>query len=198
MIEIVVVLGIIAILTAVLTPLVGSYIDQSRIARAQADTKTIGEAIARFEKDVGRYPMFTTGTGLLQDSSANVVRLEGPGTTPSETVVTAWTSPTPTDSDCLASCQSDALQDQLLINAPGYLTTSSLAKPFKWKGPYLDADSDPWGNKYLVNIINAKSGSSDACFVLSAGPNGKVETAFNVSETSSVTASGDDIVYRIK
>lgn len=135
MIELAVALAIISILAAILTPMVTNYIDQSRMAAAQADARAIADAISNFEKDVGRYPMFTTGTGLLQDSSANVVRLEGPGSTPTESVTTAWTSATPADADCTSGCQADLLVNQLLANSPAYATTTSLAKPFKWKGP---------------------------------------------------------------
>src|SRR5438552_2279298 len=82
MIEMVIVLAIIAILAAVLTPIVVGYVDQSRVAKAQADVRTIGEAIARFERDVGRYPMWTAASGsALMDSTANVVTLRGSTTT---------------------------------------------------------------------------------------------------------------------
>ena len=198
MLEMVLVIAIIGLLAAALTPVIANYVDQSRVARAQSDTRTIGEAIARFEKDVGRYPMFTAGGGSLQDSSANVVTLRSPGILPAEAAVTAWTNNAPTDGDCVSGCVFDDLEDQLLLNAPAYAQTDSLAKPFKWKGPYLDADTDPWGYMYLVNIINCKSSSSDACFVLSAGPNNKVETGFNPGRKTNVTPGGDDIIYRIK
>ena len=196
--ELVVVLVIIGILTAVLTPMVSSYVDQARVSRAQTDVKAIGDTISRFERDLGRYPMFSTGTGLLPDSAGNLVRLEGSGNLPGEASTTAWTSPTPTDSDCISGCTFGTLAAQLVTNSPVYPTTSAQARPFNWRGPYLDAGADPWGNAYLVNIINAKSGSADACFVLSAGPDGQVNTAFNISQTTSVAAAGDDIIYRIK
>ncbi len=199
MIEMVTVIAIIAVLAAILTPLVSNYIDQSRVAKAQSDTRTIGESISRFEKDVGRYPMFTVGTGALADSSADVGRLETPGTNPTATD-TLWTQ-TPTFANTLCAsntCSVEPLANQLLTNSRLYPTTSSMAKPFKWKGPYLDATADPWGNKYLANIINCKSASTNACFVISAGPDGIVQTAFNISETSAVSASGDDVLYRIR
>jgi prepilin-type N-terminal cleavage/methylation domain-containing protein len=190
MIEMVVVLGIIAVLAAILTPVVANYIDQSRLARAQSDVRVIGEAISRFESDMSRYPMFTNGSGNLPDSAADVIRLEGPGTSLTDTSgnTTNWVN----------GSVSDLLADQLLSNAPAYSQTSSLAKPFKWKGPYINPDADPWGRKYVVNIANAKSTSAYACFVLSAGPDGIVQTPFSIAETSSVTASGDDIIFRIK
>jgi prepilin-type N-terminal cleavage/methylation domain-containing protein len=200
MLEMVVVLGIVGILAAVLTPIVVGYVDQSRTAKAQSDTRTIGEAIGRFERDLGRYPMWTSANATLADSTANVVTLRGVGTLPTETSTTAWTSATPTDSDCAAACTFDTIQNQLLTNHPSYTTNASLAKPFKWKGPYMDlnTNSDPWGNMYLVNIIDCKSTSGSACFVLSAGPNGKVETGFDISKTTTVAPVNDDILYRIK
>jgi type II secretion system protein G len=150
-VEMVVVLTIIGILAAVLTPMVTNYVDQSRVAKAQSDVRTIGEAIGRFERDVGRYPMWTSATGAnapLQDATANVVTLRGVGNVPTESSPTSWTSATPSDTDCSSGCTFDTIQNQLLTNNPSYTTDASLAKPFKWKGPYMDLNSnpDPWGN----------------------------------------------------
>jgi prepilin-type N-terminal cleavage/methylation domain-containing protein len=213
LLEMVVVLGIIGILAAILTPVVVGYVDQSRVAKAQSDVRTIGEAIGRFERDVGRYPMWTSATGSntpLQDSTANVVTLQGPGILPaaSGAQYIPWTtSASDPGGDCTATspaCQFDTIDHQLLTNTPSYTTSASLAKPFKWKGPYMDlnATADPWGNAYLVNIIHCRSSSPTppgyACFVLDAGPNGTVETAFDQSRNGTVTAGNDDIIYRIK
>jgi prepilin-type N-terminal cleavage/methylation domain-containing protein len=192
LVELTVSLAVIAVLTAIIVPFVTRYIDDARITAAAAECKSIADAISRFEGDVGRYPFYTSGSGLLQDSNANVIRLEGPGIAPTDTTGGSgvWIS--------TSSITVDDLVDQLVLNAPGYPTTTSLAKPFKWKGPYVTLKADPWGNKYLVNITNAKSSSTMAAFVLSAGPNGKVETNFSISETSVVSPSGDDILYRIR
>lgn len=199
MLEVVVVLAMITILTAFLAPTVVKYVRDARIARAQADVRSIGEAIKKFEKDLARFPMFTTGAGTLPDSAANVVRLQGPGDLPGEAAASAWTAGTPADSDCAASCTTNTLINQLIANSPAYPTSSSPAIPFKWNGPYLERiEADPWGNKYLVNIINAKSTSADAVFILSAGPNGSVETPFNVSKSATLQPGGDDVAFRIK
>ena len=203
LIELVVVMVIVAVLAAVLTPMVTGYIDESRSAAAQADTRSIGEAIIRFEKDVGRYPMYSTITNktVLPDSLADVQRLVGTGLVPASSLGSSNWSETLTDSGCTAQgCQADGLSDQLMSNAPAYTSAAggSPAKQFRWKGPYIDVTSDPWGDAYLVNIINCKPSSPDACFVLSAGPNGKVDTNFDLPKSSAVTPSGDDIIFRIK
>ena len=200
LIEIAVVVLIIAVLAAILTPIVSAYFNQARIAKAQADTTVIGEAISRYEKDTGRYPMFGAQAGsLFQDSTATVVRLEGPGNTPSETVPTNWTKTSGiTNTDCVAGCTFSLLSNFLILNTAGVAISSNLAKPFTWKGPYLDVQADPWGNKYLVNIIHTKSSSTFACFVISAGLNGQMDTNFDISKGTAITPGVDDIIYRIR
>ena len=63
--------------------------------------------------------------------------------------------------------------------------------------------SDPWGNRYLVNVgalqtseADGASTESRALWVLSAGPNGLVETRF-AAPTMSAVVGGDDIGVRI-
>jgi general secretion pathway protein G len=197
LLETVMALIVMAILAGILVPIVTQYIEDARIARAASDVRAIAEAIGRFERDLGRFPMFTSSSGFLPNSAANVVRLEGPGTAPTATDTT-WTSATPTDTDCAAACTFDLFADQFLSNAPAYPVTSSSAKPFKWKGPYIEVEQDPWGRKYLANIINAKSDSTNAAFVISAGPDGNVQTSFNPVANAALTPSGDDILFRIK
>lgn len=203
LIEISVVLVIIAVLSVVLTPMVSSYVEESRMARAQSDVRAIGEGIIRLEKDLGRYPMFGVGSGSMPDTSANLTRLDGPGTEPvSGTDDSFWRGTTGAviaDTDCPASCTAGSLNEVLLQNTSvGYPTTTSFSKPFKWKGPYLEVAADPWGTRYEVNILNCKRSSADACFVISAGPDGAINTNFNKSKTAVVTAGGDDLLFRIK
>jgi len=186
LVEMAVALAIIGILAAVLVPVMSNYVDQGRLARAQSDVKAIGDSIVNFEHDVGRYPMFKDQSLPLQDGNANIYRLDGPGNLPTDNTA-SWFANT-----------SGNLSDQLTTNLPGWPTSASPSKPFTWKGPYLDPMADPWGNRYIVNIINARSTSTNACFVISAGPNGQIDTNFNISENGTVTAGSDDILWRIK
>lgn len=202
LIETIVTMTILAVLIAVLVPVVTNYINDARISRAQSDVTAIGQAIARFERDLGRYPMFSTVASGLADSTANVVRLEGPGSLLAESSggTTAWTSAAASISgtDCLAaSCVKDTFDDQFVTNNPGYPTSTNPGKQFVWKGPYMTVDQDPWGNRYVVNIIECRSGSSNACIVLSAGPDGQIDTPF-AQNVKTFAAVDDDIIYRIK
>lgn len=58
-----------------------------------------------------------------------------------------------------------------------------------WSGPYLaeSVGPDPWGHAYVVNV-NGFFSSSERVILLSAGPNGQINTP-----PSATVASGDDI-----
>jgi hypothetical protein len=68
----------------------------------------------------------------------------------------------------------------------------------------LPIRSDPWGNRYMVNIgvmrARETAGAStepQALWVLSAGPNGLVETPYTTPAVSAVVG-GDDVGARIE
>jgi hypothetical protein len=47
-----------------------------------------------------------------------------------------------------------------------------------WKGPYLTAyDTDPWGNAYVIAVADLET--TNKVFVLSAGPDGILQTSTN-------------------
>ncbi len=74
---------------------------------------------------------------------------------------------------------------------------------FAWRGPYVSApvSSDPWGNRYAVNVLYldpiADSATEDNAgyrydvFVMSAGPDEEVDTAY---EIDGVVPGDDDLV----
>jgi len=80
---------------------------------------------------------------------------------------------------------------------------------FGWNGPYFSSEiaADPWGNRYVVNValIDLSPGAATASgqakmavWVLSAGPNGIIETPFASSILNATRAGGDDIATRIQ
>jgi hypothetical protein len=80
---------------------------------------------------------------------------------------------------------------------------------FGWNGPYFSSDieADPWGHRYSVNValIDLSPGAATASgqakmavWVISAGPNGIIETPFAASILSSAQPGGDDIGTRIQ
>lgn len=99
---------------------------------------------------------------------------------------------TPEDLFTRASSDQFAFQTQVGMNAR-----------FAWRGPYLTAPvrSDPWGNRYAVNVTYLDPGSDSSewnrhgwiqdVFVLSAGPDEEVDTPF---EIDGVTPGDDDLI----
>jgi general secretion pathway protein G len=189
LIEVAVVLAVIAVLAGVLTPIVGDYVDEARRTRATGDAQALAGAILSFNKDTGKWPIFVTA-GTITTSSTIYTILQGPGTDPNcSGCGSTWLPSAPNRGE---------LEAILERNTPGYTTSGK----FAWRGPYTNSiGSDPWGNRYLINASSLGFGLKKAAFVLSAGPNGIVETTFdqNIGSGSvAVTAGGDDIVARIR
>jgi len=110
--------------------------------------------------------------------------------------------------------------------SPGDLNNHGTPGPsfgLGWRGAYLSPPigPDPWGHRYLVNSVflavavdagpasaaaggsaqtvtpPAKPGWSNDTFCISAGPNGRYETAFGGNATHGVYRRGDDFIYII-
>lgn len=81
-----------------------------------------------------------------------------------------------TDDEWLSG-ETEPLEDHLLADAP---VSTALAP-------------DPWGNRYAFNVGVV----GGALWVISAGPNGIVETAFE-QEAASASLRGDDVGARVR
>lgn len=184
LIEVIVVIAVISVLAAILTPSIIKHIDDSRLAKAKGECQTMAAAITSFYKDLGEWPRGRNDNiTVLETRNGNM-----PGGNGS---AAAWVS----------GGTRVALRDILIRNrddvgANAYPTAGENA----WRGPYsVDFGNDPWGNKYLVNVANG-SVANRAVWVLSAGPNGLVTTPFNqgTNGVNPPVATGDDIGFRIK
>lgn len=206
LLEVIVVLAVIAALAAILAPVVFRYIDDAKKAQAQADTNAIAAAIQQQYKDTGRWAFYKTGTGkLAYTSGTDAALLTSNAVCTGVQAAELCDTTAPNDSTtgskwALATAFSDSLADQLISNTPAYSTSGGRA----WKGPYLDRIPalDPWGRSYLVNVGNADPTAEGATqkwvIVISAGPNGNLETDPTAAGTTSPSAVGDDIVARVK
>ena len=199
LIEMVVVLAIIGILAAILTPMVGNYINEARVTRASQEAQTIADAILNFNKNTGKWPIFTSGVNPTTATSIYQV-LAGPGTYP--TCDGGTITCTTATWNALGS-STETISNQVEFDKPGGTANAytTLGK-FGWRGPYAtNIGSDPWGYAYVVNSGALAFGLNQAAFVLSAGPNSKIETAFtqNIgSGSSAFVVGGDDVVARIR
>ncbi len=197
LIELTVVLSVIVTLALMLIPAVANFLNDSRAARARVDVRTIADAIARFYKDNGFYPQWSTAqNGGPGTQASKIDVLVSPGNVPSSSDSTVWTTGA-----------TDALGDQLMTNAPTYALRTAGAQ-FGWNGPYLSSEFGPdsWANRYMVNIglLDPTPGAAgeggatkSAVWVVSAGPNGAIETAYSQTVLKAVLG-GDDIGLRLQ
>jgi prepilin-type N-terminal cleavage/methylation domain-containing protein len=196
LIEVIVAIAVVAILAGIITPSVVKHLEDSRRARAQNDCLVIGSAVASFFKDVARMPNMNAAGNVgitLLVSQGNVPNGAGWNTAP-------------------AAANCDLLSNHLSANTPkaqaGRVYPTLAANPgsqFVWRGPYANEfPPDPWGNRYAVNIgnwVQNNAANANPVWVLSAGPDGIVQTPVNPAAPAAgvvLAAQGDDIVYRIR
>lgn len=197
LIELTVVLAVIVTLALILTPSITNFITDSRIARTRKDTQTIAAAIIQFYKDNGFFPQWNTALNSGPGTAANKVDL----------LISPGNIPTITNANTFTTGTSDTLAHLLLNNTPGYATKSATSQ-FGWNGPYLSGDigADAWNNRYMVNvglidttagITGAGGAPKNAVWVISAGPNGSIDTVYAQPVTTAAIAS-DDLGTRIQ
>jgi prepilin-type N-terminal cleavage/methylation domain-containing protein len=183
LIEVVVVVAVIAILAAILTPFITKYIADSQIARSKNEAQVVAAAVTNAYKDLGRWPNRINATtnygGLFTGPAAGTPNAAFFGT------ATGWTAP---------GAGWNQLDTHMVQNGHGYPATGDN----KWAGPYAaQLPTDPWGRPYVINAANFTSTAVPPIpvWVLSAGPNGVVETNIAAATT---TPGGDDVGVRIR
>jgi prepilin-type N-terminal cleavage/methylation domain-containing protein len=190
LVEVIVVLSVVLLLTGIAVPMLSSYMEDGRRAKAEGEVKVIAAAMMSFYKDVGVYParnsagtnntLYSVFTGSTLPTSSPFTGSHNWGT---------WG---------INATRGDLLDNHLLTNAPqastggAYPTTGSA----RWRGPYLAGSSplDPWGRPYVINVISgfySHATNYKRMFVISAGPNGRLDTSANATATTDIT--GDDI-----
>lgn len=190
LVEVIVVLSVILLLTGIAVPMLSSYMEDARRARAQTEAKVVGAAVMSFYKDVGVYPARnSSGTNNYVYS-----------------MFTGSTMPTTSPFNgghnwitwAMNATRGDLLDNHVMRNTPqntsgaAYATTGSN----RWRGPYSAGNTplDPWGRPYVINVISgyySHATNYKRMWVISAGPNGIIDT--NYLSTATTDISGDDI-----
>jgi prepilin-type N-terminal cleavage/methylation domain-containing protein len=204
LIEMVVVLAVIAILAAILTPIVTSYVERARIDTATSDVKKIAAAIIQFNTDTRVWPIYSTQPfAAITDTAYDIEGSAGNGAiVPSAGVPGSdW----PATAGVVGGANAGDLDAVLNQNR----MQLALTGPRAWKGPYVELHEDPWGSKYYLTSKFLKPGitsnhwnslataTASAVYVISPGPNQTVDTYFDQAATAFVVGN-DDIVARIK
>jgi general secretion pathway protein G len=184
LIEVVIVLAVVAILAAVLVPMIGSNIQQARVAKTASDVAAISQAMVRFHQDLGFWPLRTAAA-----PPTGVAELFGPGTVPPAGMGTTWQGRVP----------AQAFAYHLIDNSNNYTRGPSPQGLPAWNGPYLsEIRSDPWARAYLANVAYLPGGSAanpaTRVYVLSAGPDNETQTDF----AGTTALGGDDVGSRLQ
>jgi type II secretory pathway pseudopilin PulG len=180
-----------AILTAAAAPVASRTLDRARLARAVEDAKAIKTAINSFVTEHTLFVPFTSNGAAGGDV---IEMLVGDGDIPFSGIgATNWDDPV---TCCAAAVDVDFLERHLVTNTPiGGGAYSTLIGG--WKGAYISApiDPDPWGNRYAVNVQFLKTTTTNDVFVLSAGPDEEIDTAFALDGAA---PQDDDIIVVIR
>lgn len=173
--EILVAIAVFAVVAGAITPIVVKQIERARKARALQDIATLAESIHTFRQDVKDYPDRRGGV------SRGVGYLLSDGDAPSG--LGKWKGP--------ASDVAGHLVENTPEGSP-YPTTGVAI----WSGPYLPrSPADPWGRAYAVSVAGIRGDSGLRGWILSAGPNGRVETDDGDEE---IPDGSDDVGWRIR
>jgi type II secretory pathway pseudopilin PulG len=191
LIEATIVLTVAAILASAAAPVASRTLDRAKLARASDDAKAIKTAIDNFVNGFTSFTPFTT-TGA--NGGATVEMLVSDGDIPSSAIgATIWDDVV----NPAAAAEVDFLERHLVTNAPGGAGAYTTAGAGPWRGAYINApiDPDPWGNRYAVNVNYFRTATTNDVFVLTAGPDEEINTAFTVN---GATPGGDDIIAVIR
>ncbi|MHC5212067.1 MAG: hypothetical protein ACYTG2_15215 [Planctomycetota bacterium] len=162
LLEALVSLCILVTLAGVVVPITADRADGMRTERAESDLSDIARGLQAYTRDTGMTP-----TGI---ADVSMTWLYGPGEIPR---VHPFGS----------ELEAGQLHDVLLLSTMG---------GDAWQGPYItELEPDPWGGAYLVNVEGLVD-RRESAMVLSAGPNGIVETA-----AGAVRPSGDDLIQML-
>lgn len=175
LIEATVILMVTSLLMMAMAPVASRTLDTARLARAASDVDAIALAIDNF---IDEHTLFVPFTSTGASGGDVIEMLVGDGDTPFSAIgATTWDDPV---ACCGAEPDVAFLEGHLVTNSSLGGVGSYSTGAGGWKGAYINAplDSDPWGNRYAVNAEYLKSSTTNDVFVLSAGPDEEIDTAF--------------------
>jgi type II secretory pathway pseudopilin PulG len=191
LIEISAILAALAILSAILLPQIRGLVHSAQKVRANNDMQAICNSMILLMRDVGPQALqekLLEGDNLkLLVSTGDIPELGSNGDS-------RWRQ-------AVDGRAVDFLDNYLIGNTPGGDPSRHLPTPadsesgrFAWRGSYMSGPlgSDPWGNRYMINIEFLRAGSYEDIVIYSAGPNEKVETGYS---RDGLLPGGDDLIF---
>lgn len=196
LLEVTVMVAVIGVLIGLFASSAGDLLHESRVIRTRADVERIAGAIAEFYTDNGFFPR-TEDVRAGRPGSGTIGALISDAPLAESTEASTW----------WVESRLDLLAAHLTTNEHGYRGRDPLLST-GWSGPYLPegVQADSWGHAYMVNvfyldtrnIVQEIDGTLlGAVFVISAGPNGVIETPF-YQPRDNAALYGDDIGFRLQ
>ena len=156
----------------------------TRRARTQArsDVRAIASALQLYRRDTGQYPIYANAIDAENDTQS-VTELVGTGTAPA-IVGPGW--------------ELDSNGDMELPQHKPFGSCDEQSGPWQCRLPRALREPYPRrsvGTRYVISALNLRLASPNVAVVISAGPNGNLDTIRD--QTGTLTVSGDDIAVRI-
>lgn len=178
LVEAAVVVAITAVMVSVVVPIISSEINKAKSTSATNSCQTLATTISQFYSNTNEWPnaIKLPRHNPINDSNSFQVLRSGVNegdenldpNLDKSSEVQLWK---------VASGKVGNINDHLLTDKIGYGDAG-----IRWKGPYINQiDQDPFGRNYLIYIRASyhkeESGKYLYLWVISAGPNKKIETA---------------------
>ena len=223
LVEATIILMVLAVLTSVLAPSIGDYVNDARQVKAKEDLEALGLSVARLVRDTGLpFPVRVAGAAPSKASTNRVDLLVSEGQLPTITAGTGvaaaaagYLIENPIEWTDAVGTEVELATDHLVTNANAYTTVvfpaSGGPRPgLGWRGGYLSnlTGPDPWGVRYACAtvwlnpssdvVVAANRGTNNDTFCLSAGADGNVDTDIESTVNGGVIVGGDDAIYVIQ
>jgi type II secretory pathway pseudopilin PulG len=216
LIEVTIILLVLVILSGIMLPTIERFIDLARYIRAREDIGALASLVALFQVDTCSSYFRVVGNAPGGGDWNRVDMLVSDGDNPSTDGLTGaqanWNTAFAYWNGA-GSVSVDKIANQLALGDP--FGTESWGDPYPrpagpiacgFRGAYIQApvSADPWGNRYMINVaflgqcfagwgrcfgLSETTFKQQDVFVLSAGPDGIVQTPWLVD---GVVAQGDD------
>lgn len=168
--------GMVIVAAGMIVPLFITRITREQIRMARRDLVAIRDAVRQHHDDTGAGP-----TRGFDGEDGGLARLCGAGAIA-------------VGSYYRADGHQGWLRDHLLRNEPAGPWSEGYSG---WNGPYLpDVRPDPWGNAYVVVVYPLQGADRRDCLVVSAGPNGRMDSSY--ASPLDGTPSGDDLIEVVR
>lgn len=168
LVEATIILLVLMLLTGVLSPSIGDFVNDAKTVKVKEDCEAIGISVMRLTRDVGACLKFVGKDRCSKQNRVDILYTEGPKITDAmldgSAVETFYSDHVyETLNWDKEKMRGDALDHQLITNGPRYRTPGetnptgySLPGPqfnLGWRGAYLSSPIgwDPWGHRYVVN-----------------------------------------------